>query len=304
MNPNNWTTANIPDQTGKNILITGANSGLGFHAAMALSGKGANVIMAVRSLEKGKEAAAQIKSTFPNAKLDIMQLDLSDFDSIRKFSEAFHAKYTSLNVLINNAGVMAIPTKETTKQGYEMQFGINHLGHFALTGLLLDIIKKTPGARVTTQSSGLHKRIDAIHFEDINWEKTYDKWKAYAQSKLANLLFTYELDRQFKAHKINAIATVAHPGFAETNLSRYSGFVVKYLANKLLAQSAEMGSLPIVRAATEKDAKGGEYYGPTKMGEMRGYPELVKSNNASYDTQAAKKLWDISEKLTGVHFDF
>jgi len=173
-----------------------------------------------------------------------------------------------------------------------------------LTGLLFDLIKKTPGARVTTQSSDLHRRIDAIHFEDINWEKSYDKWKAYAQSKLANLLFTYELDRQFKAHNIDAIATAAHPGFAETNLSRHSGFVVKYLANKLLAQSAEMGSLPIVRAATEKDAKGGEYYGPTKMGGMRGYPELVKSNEASYNTQAAKHLWEVSEKLTGVHFDF
>ncbi len=300
----NWTSANIPDQTGKNILITGANSGLGFHAAMALSGKGANVIMAVRSLEKGKAAAAQIKTMYPNAKLDIMQLDLSDMDSIKHFSEAFHAKYKSLNVLMNNAGVMAIPKKETTRQGFEMQFGTNHLGHFALTGLLLDLIKKTPDARVTTQSSGLHKGIDAIQFDDINWEKSYTKWKAYAQSKLANLLFTYELDRQFKAHKINAVATVAHPGFAETNLQRYSGFVVKYLANKILAQSAQMGSLPIVRAATDKNAKGGEYYGPTKMGEMRGYPELVKSNEASYNTLAAKQLWEVSEKLTGIHYDF
>ncbi len=301
---NNWTTANIPDQTGKNILITGANSGLGLQAAIALSGKGANVIMAVRSLEKGKEAVARIKSIHPNAMLDLMKIDLSDLDSIRQFSEVFHAKYTSLNVLINNAGVMAIPKRETTKQGFEMQFGTNHLGHFALTGLLLDLIKKTPGARVVTQSSGLHKGINAIQFEDINWEKSYTKWKAYAQSKLANLLFTYELDRQFKNHNINAIATVAHPGFAETNLQRYSGFVVKYLANKLLAQSAEMGSLPIVRAATDESSKGGEYYGPTKMGEMRGYPELVKSNEASYDKEAAKKLWEVSEKLTGIHYEF
>jgi len=301
---NNWTSEKIHDQTGKNILITGANSGLGFETSLALSKKGANVIMAVRNLEKGKEAIAKIKAINPAAKLDLMQLDLSDLDSIKRFSEAYHAKYKTLHVLMNNAGVMAIPKKETTRQGFEMQFGTNHLGHFALTAHLLDLIKSTPNAIVVTQSSGLHKRIDAIQFEDINWDKSYDKWKAYAQSKLANLLFTYELDRQFKAHKINAIATAAHPGFAETNLQRSSGFLVKYLANKLMAQSAEMGSLPILRAATDTGLKGAEYFGPTKMGEMRGYPDLVKSNEASYDSDAAKRLWDISEKLTGVKFNF
>jgi len=300
----NWTTANIPDLSGKNILITGANSGLGFHAAMALSGKGANIIMAVRNLDKGNEAAALIKTRYPNAKLDVMPLDLSDLDSIKHFSEAFHAKYNSLDVLMNNAGVMAIPKRETTRQGFEMQFGTNHLGHFALTGLLLDLIKKTPGSRITTQSSGLHKAIDTIRFDDINWTRSYTKWKAYAQSKLANLLFTYELDRQLKAHHIDAIATASHPGFAETNLQRHSGFLVAYLANKLLAQTAEMGSLPILRAATENNLKGSEYFGPTKMSEMRGYPELVQSNNASHDMEAAKNLWDISEKLTGIHYEF
>ena len=300
----NWTSANIPDQTGKSILITGANSGLGLEAAAVLSQKGANVIMAVRNLDKGKEAVAHIKNINPTAKLDLMQLDLGDLDSIKRFSDAFHAKYQKLNVLINNAGIMAPPKRETTKQGFEIQFGTNHLGHFALTGLLLDVIKKTPGAVVATQSSLVHKQSKGIRFDDLNWEKSYSKWQAYAQSKLANLLFGYELDRRFKANKTDAISTVAHPGYTETNLQNLSGFMVSVIANKLLAQKVDIGTLPILRAATDKDLKGGEFTGPTKFMEMHGYPELVKSSAVSYDAAMAKKLWDVSEKLTGVRYSF
>ena len=299
----NWTAANIADQTGKNILITGSNSGLGLEAATILSKKGANVIMAVRNLEKGKEAVALIKNKVPGAKPDLMQLDLGDLNSIRKFSDQFHTKYTQLDVLINNAGIMLPLKREVTKQGFEIQFGTNHLGHFALTGLLLDIIKKTPGARVATQSSIMHKVGADIHFDDLNWEKSYNNSKAYAQSKLANLLFTYELDRQFKAHHINATATAGHPGYTDTNLQRTSGFIVGIM-NKLVAQHVEIGTLPILMAATEKGNMGGNYYGPTKMMETRGYPEKVKSSDKSNDLQMAQKLWQVSEKLTGVHYNF
>jgi NAD(P)-dependent dehydrogenase (short-subunit alcohol dehydrogenase family) len=300
----NWTETNIPSEAGKNIIITGSNSGLGLEAATVLSRKGANVIMAVRSLDKGKEAIAAIKKIVPNAKIDLMRLDLGDLDSIRSFATAYKAKYNTLDVLMNNAGIMVPPKRESTKQGFEIQFGTNHLGHFALTGLLLDVIKKTPNAVVATQSSIMHKIGADIHFDDLNWEKSYDKSKAYAQSKLANLLFTYELERQFKAHHINARATASHPGYTETNLQRTSGFFVTNIMNKIVAQKVEIGTLPILRAATDRDLKGGEYLGPTRMMETRGYPEIVQSSDKSYDLAVAKRLWDVSEKLTWVHYDF
>jgi NAD(P)-dependent dehydrogenase (short-subunit alcohol dehydrogenase family) len=299
-----WTETDIPSENGKNIIITGSNSGIGLEAATVLSRKGANVIMAVRSLDKGKEAIAQIKRIVPNAKIDLMRLDLGDLDSIRSFATAYKAKYTTLDVLMNNAGIMVPPKREATKQGFEIQFGTNHLGHFALTGLLLDVIKKTPKAVVATQSSIMHKIGADIHFDDLNWEKSYDKSKAYAQSKLANLLFTYELERQFKAHHINATATASHPGYTETNLQRTSGFFVINIMNKIVAQKVEIGALPILRAATDRSLKGGEYLGPTRIMETRGYPEIVKSSDKSYDQVVAKRLWEVSEKLTGVHFDF
>jgi NAD(P)-dependent dehydrogenase (short-subunit alcohol dehydrogenase family) len=300
---NDWTSERIPTEAGKNILITGANSGLGLQAATVLSQKGANIIMGVRNLDKGKEAVAHIKSINPTAKLDLMRIDLSDLDSIRMFSQIFHDKYNTLNALMNNAGLMIPPKREITKQGFEIQFGTNHLGHFALTGLLLDIIKNTPDAVVATQSSMNHKGGD-IHFEDLNWEQKYDKAKAYAQSKLANLLFTYELDRRFKAFRIDAIATASHPGYTETNLQRTSGFFITNIMNKILAQKVEIGALPIIRAATDKSLKGGEYIGPTGLMGTRGYPEIVRSNDKSYDVQLAGKLWDVSEKLTGVNYSF
>ena len=303
MKTQRWTSNEIPNQKGKVIIITGANSGLGLEAAKVLCKKEATVILAVRNVEKGDEAIAEIKKEIPNAHVEVIPLDLSDLDSIRKFSEEFHAKYSQLNVLINNAGVMFPAKREATKQGFELQFGTNHLGHFLLTGLLLDIIKKTPGARIATQSSIYHKMKADIHFDDLNWEKSYNKELGYAQSKLANLLFTYELDRLLKSHQINAVSVAAHPGYTSTNLQRNMGFLGT-IANALIAQSVEIGTLPILRAATEENLSGGEYFGPTKLNEMRGYPEKVASSVQSHDQVLAKKLWEVSEKLTGFHYNF
>jgi NAD(P)-dependent dehydrogenase (short-subunit alcohol dehydrogenase family) len=302
-----WTADNIPSQEGKLIIITGANSGLGLEASTVLAGKGAHIIMAVRNLVKGEEAAGKIKKKYPGAKLDLMQLDLSDLQSIRHFSHEFHSKYSQLNVLINNAGVMAPAKREATKQNFEVQFGSNHLGHFLLTGLLLDIIRKTPGSRVVLQSSNAHRESfmkPDIHFHDLNWEKSYNRYQAYAQSKLANLLFAYELDRRFKANNIKAIATAAHPGWTRTNLQTSFGFFVTNILNYIVGQNVKIGTLPILRAATEENLNGAEYFGPTKMNGLQGYPKLIKSSDKSYDLQLAKKLWEVSEKLTGISYDF
>ena len=302
MSKHNWTSADISDQKGEVIIITGANSGIGLEAAKVLSAKNALVIMAVRDLDKGEKAFREISGKAPLTNVSLMQLDLSDMDSIHQFASTFRSKYGRLDVLMNNAGVMYPAKREVTKQGFEIQIGTNHLGHFALTGLLLDVIKKTPHSRVVTQSSLAHINA-SIRLDDLNWEKTYSKMQAYGQSKLANLLFTYELDRRLKAHHIDAIATAAHPGVSKTNLMRTSGFIIE-LFTPLVAQSAEMGALPILRAATDEQLKGGEYIGPDKILGLHGYPIIVKSNRKSYDVQLAIGLWALSEKMTGVHFDF
>lgn len=303
----NWTADNIPSQEGKTFLITGATSGLGFEAAKVLSKKGGHIIMTARNLEKGKEALEAIKKENPNARLDLMQLDLADFQSIRKFSANINANYSKLDVLVNNAGVMNPPKREVTKQNFEVQFGTNHLGHFLLTGLLLDILKNTPNSRISVQSSIVHKTESMkpdIHFNDLNFEKSYNRDQAYAQSKLANLLFAYELDRRLKANNIKTIVTAAHPGYTKTNLQANSGFMMAVILNNILAQHVKIGVLPILRAATDKNVKGSEYFGPTKMMEMKGYPELVKSSDKSYDKDLAKKLWEVSEKLTNLKYQF
>lgn len=307
MTTKNWTAEDIPSQQGKTILITGANSGLGLEASRVLSSKGAQVIMAVRNLKSGNEAISLIKNKNADAKLDLMQLDLSDFASIHQFSQEFHQRYSQLDVLINNAGVMFPAKRELTKQNFEVQFGTNHLGHFLLTGMLLDILKNTPNSRIAIQSSGQHKakmgRPD-IYFDDLNFNKGYNKYVAYTQSKLANLLFAYELDRQLKAGHMDITVIAAHPGYTKTNLVRHSGFLVQSVITNILAQSVEMGTLPILRAATDKSVIGGEYFGPTKMGEMRGYPELVRSSDKSHDRELAGKLWKVSEKLTQIIYNF
>lgn len=296
-----WTIDNIADQSGKTILITGGNSGIGLEAARVLSLKNANVILTARSDKNGKTAVEAIKKQQPNAQVNWMVLDLADLESVSAFSDAFHKQNTRLDILINNAGVMYPASREVTKQNFELQFGTNHLGHFALTALLMDVLKATPGSRITTQSSIAHTMLSKIDLHDLNWEKSYSRNKAYAQSKLANLLFTYELDRLLKKNGLNVMANAAHPGVTNTNLFRTSGFgqMTKYFT-----QSVELGTLPVLLAATEPNFKGSEYIGPKGLGGFRGYPVQVRSTALSHDESLAKALWAASEQLTKIDFVF
>lgn len=307
---NKWTQNDIPDQQGKLIIVTGGNSGIGYEAALALAGRNAHVILAVRGVDKGEEAAHQIRQRYPKALVTVMALDLSDLKSVRAFAESYLASNDRLDILINNAGVMALPARKTV-DGFEMQFGTNHLGHFALTGLLLPALKKTPGARVVTVSSGVHVSGD-IHFDDLQWEKKYDRWGAYAQSKLANLLFAYGLQRRFAETGIMALSVGCHPGYTATNLQavgpQMEGSAIKLLmmkiSNFLLAQGQDMGALPTLFAATAPQVNGCDYIGPTGKGGARGYPDKVRSNDKSYNETLAKRLWTVSEELTGVVYSF
>jgi hypothetical protein len=305
-----WLDQNIPDLDGKTAVITGANSGIGYEAARLLAQKNAHVVLAVRNTAKGGKAAREIRSAAPQADVEVMALDLADLASVRQFAGAFSAHHDRLDLLINNAGVMAIPYQKT-KDGFEMQFGTNHLGHFALTGHLLPLLQNTPGARVVTVSSGMH-RFGDIDFANLNGEQGYKKWGAYAQSKLANLLFTYELQRRLAAAGSSLLGVAAHPGYAATNL-QYGGSDrsdssmqarFMHVLNKVVAQSAEMGALPTVYAAASPVVQGGDYIGPKGPAEQRGWPTRVQSNGRSHDVQAAARLWAVSEELTGVSYDF
>jgi len=294
-----WVEENIPDQSGKLALVTGANSGLGFEVSRGLALKGATVLMACRNLEKGEEAAARIRDESPGGEVRLMQLNLADLHSVRQFVEDFRAEYDHLNILANNAGVMATPYGKTA-DGFELQFGINHLGHYALTGLLLDALESTPGARIVTVSSYAHW-FGWINFRDLNGEKFYYKWLAYCQSKLANLLFAYELQRRLSRNGKNSISLAAHPGYAETNLQRHTA-LFSFL-NPILAQSQEMGSLPVLYAATRPEIAGGEYIGPDGFLGQRGYPHKALSSPGSHNHTNAQRLWDVSEELTGVNYE-
>jgi NAD(P)-dependent dehydrogenase (short-subunit alcohol dehydrogenase family) len=296
---NHWTAKDIPDQSGKVAIVTGANSGIGYDTARELAKKNATVIMACRNTEKGEAAARLIINDYPQAMVIVKQLDLSDLESVRRFAENFRAGYDHLDMLINNAGVMAIPYGKTA-DGFERQFGTNHLGHFALTGLLLDPLLNTGNSRVVTVSSTGH-RAGRINFEDLNCEESYSKWIAYAQSKLANLLFAYELQRRLDAVGSTAISVAAHPGYTATNLQ--SGTFFKFL-NPIFGQEQEMGALPTLYAATSPDVNGGDYIGPDGFMEQRGYPKKVRSNGSSHNEANARKLWQVSEEMTGVRFDF
>jgi NAD(P)-dependent dehydrogenase (short-subunit alcohol dehydrogenase family) len=310
MTPQPWSDKNIPEQRGKLALITGGNSGIGYEAALALAGKGAHIILAVRSADKGLAAVAAIQRVHPGALVEAMELDLSDLASIRTFARIFQERFAALPLLIDNAGVMALPYRRT-RDGFEMQFGTNHLGHFALTGLLLPTILATPQARVVVVSSGMHAS-GRIDFDNLDGARSYHPWDAYSQSKLANLLFAYELERRFKATGVNALAVACHPGYAATNLqatgSRMSGSRVRELlfavANRLVAQSAAMGALPTLYAATSSEVQGGEYIGPKGLGGMRGAPGKASSSALSHDRAVAERLWQASEQLTGVDYDF
>lgn len=305
---NKWTLDNLPDLTGRTIVVTGGNSGLGYESVKAFALKGAEVVLASRTMEKGEQAKAEITKDVPGAKIIVMELDLADLDSVRSFAAAFRKKYKQLDVLLNNAGIMMSPYFKT-KDGFEAQFGTNHLGHFALTGLLLDLLLKTPGARIVNVSSGAHKS-GSMDFSNLQFEngKGYSPMKAYGRSKLSNLLFTYELQRKLESAGKDIIATAAHPGIAMTNLSRYmeKKLIVRLLLPifKGMAQDQAAGALPQIRASVDPGVKGGEYYGPDGKNERKGYPVVVPSNAASHDKEDAAKLWEESERLTGVNFDF
>lgn len=308
MTHHRWTIKDIPPQHGKIALVTGANSGLGLEATRVLCEKGAHVIMAVRDTAKGDEAMHQVLRANPLARVTVMHLDLADFDSIHRFSEEFHQQFSQLHILILNAGVMAPKNRELTRQGFELQFGVNHLGHFLLTGLLLDLLVKTPDARIAVQSSMAHwsKMFGGaqIRFDNLNSENGYQRNYAYGQSKLANLLFAYELHRQLKARQLPVVVTAAHPGYTLTNLQRHYGFFISRIVGGLLAMKVQQGVLPILRAATDPQLQGGEYIGPDQMGGMRGYPVITQSSPTSYDTALARKLWEVSEELTGFSYPF
>ncbi|RRR40064.1 SDR family NAD(P)-dependent oxidoreductase [Mycolicibacter terrae] len=295
-----WTTADIPDQNGRVAVITGANTGLGFETAAALAERGAQVVLAVRNLEKGKDAESLIRRRSPGADVALQELDLTSLDSIRAAADQVRAAHDRIDLLINNAGVM-YPPKSTTKDGFELQFGTNHLGHFAFTGLLLDRLLPVPGSRVVTVSSLGHRIRADIHFDDLQSERGYSRVRAYGQSKLANLLFTYELQRRLAAHG-TTIATAAHPGGSDTELMRHlpRWAAAAYPLIKPLFQGADMGALPTLRAATDPGVLGGQYYGPDGFGEQRGYPTLVKSSRKSHDADTQQRLWTVSEELTGV----
>lgn len=303
-----WTTADIPDLSGKRIIVTGANSGIGFEAAKAFARRGAHTILACRSMDKASAALAQIMGEHPAASAEVMQLDLGSLSSVRAFADAFTAKYDRLDVLLNNAGLMW-PPYGTTADGFELQLGTNHLGHFALTGLLLDVILATPQARVVNVSSIAHRQ-GRMDFDNLMYEggRGYSRQESYGRSKLANLLFTYELQRRLAAAGSDAIALAAHPGGSNTNLSRHmSSGGLSWLIELLLpliAQSAAMGALPSIRAAVDPQARGGQYYGPAGIAEVRGHPVLVRSSQASHSQADARRLWEVSEQLTGVRYRF
>ena len=297
----NWTTTNIPDQTGRTAVITGANTGLGYETATALAAKGAHVVLAVRNLEKGKAAADLIARANPGASVAIQELDLTSLDSIRAAADQLRSGHDSIDLLINNAGVMMTP-KSTTKDGFELQFGTNHLGHFALTNLLIDRVLAVPGSRIVTVSSQGHRFArNGIRFDDLQSERSYSRVGAYGQAKLANLMFTYELQRRLQG--TNTIAVAAHPGGSNTELARNTPAAMRAIfdvVGPLITQSAEMGALPTLRAATDPGVIGGQYYGPDGFAEQRGYPKVVASSAASHDTDAQRRLWAVSEELTSV----
>ena len=293
----NWTAADIPDQAGKTAVVTGANSGLGLAIARELGRAGAAVVMASRNVDKGEQAAAQVGGA-----ARVEQLDLASLRSVREFAARLAEE--RIDLLINNAGVMA-PPRRLTADGFESQLGTNHLGHFALTGLLLPKLLAAPGPRVVTMSSGAH-RVGRINFDDLQGERRYNNWVAYGQSKLANLLFAFELQRRADG-KLESLA--AHPGYAATNL-QFAGPARWYergsmaVMNRVIAQNADMGALPALYAAAVPDVPGGSYVGPDGFMELRGHPHLVTAAGRAYDPELASRLWEVSEELTGVRYAF
>jgi NAD(P)-dependent dehydrogenase (short-subunit alcohol dehydrogenase family) len=303
-----WSARDVPSQSGRVAIVTGANSGLGLVTARELARAGASVVLGCRDTGRGAKAAEQIRAAVPDAELDLQSLDLASLASIADFAGRVTSSYDGIDLLVNNAGVMAIPRAETA-DGFEMQFGTNHLGHFALTGRIIDAMRDRAGSRVVTVSSTAHKpgRID---FDDLMSQRSYKKWGAYSQSKLANLLFAFELQRRLATAGAETISVAAHPGYSATNLqavgpresgNRLMGVLMSF-GNRLFAQSDEDGALPSLYAATAPEVRGGDYFGPSGFQESRGAPKKVDSTARSKDTEVAARLWEVSEQLTGVRF--
>ncbi len=299
-NEKKWTTKKIPGQAGRTVIVTGANTGIGFETAIILVQKGAEVILACRDAEKANEAGERIQMPGLKGKPVIMTLDLSDLESIQVFADEFKGKYSALDLLINNAGVMMPPFSKTV-QGFELQFGVNHLGHFALTGLLMNLLMKTRSSRIVTVSSMAHL-LGKINFDSFNGTGKYNASREYGQSKLANVLFTKELQKRLELRHSTTISLASHPGWTQTDLQRHSGFF-RFL-NPFFGMKPRQGALPTLRAATDSEAEGGAFYGPDGWREMRGYPQAgCKTNPLALDRELAIKLWKKSEELSGVKYD-
>jgi len=302
-----WTADQMPDQSGRVAVVTGANSGLGLVTARELARAGASVVLACRNTSKGERAIEELRAAVPGADAKLEALDLADLDSVRDFASRIASERGHLDLLVLNAGVMA-PPRRTTKDGFESQFGTNHLGHFALTGRLLPTLLAASEPRVVTLSSGVH-RMGTINFDDLQRERRYNNWLAYGQSKLANLIFAVELQRRASTAGTNLLSLAAHPGYSATNL-QFAGPTAFYekafmaVANKVYAQSADMGALPTLYAATVPDLPGGSFIGPDGFLEGRGHPHLVTGAGKAYDEDTARRLWEASEQLTGVHYEF
>ena len=298
-----WDAGDIPDQTGRVAVVTGANSGLGLVTARELARHGALVIMACRNLDKGRAAQAEVAATASGPKPELETLDLASLSSVQAFVERFKQSHDHLDLLINNAGVMATP-RRLTADGFELHFGTNHLGHFALTNLLLPLMEGRDDARVVMLSSNAHKTVRRIAFDNLNGDRRYFRWNAYGQSKLANLMFALELDRRLRSAGSTVKSLAAHPGYSATNLQSAAAPLVDRLVmkvgNAVIAQSDEMGALPVLFAATQPGLQGGTYAGPDGRGEHRGYPKVVRPNGTARDEDAAERLWDVSAELTGV----
>jgi NAD(P)-dependent dehydrogenase (short-subunit alcohol dehydrogenase family) len=293
-----WTARDMPDLTGRVAVVTGANSGLGFETSLELARHGAHVVLACRDETRGREALGRITAQVPDASLELALLDLADLTSVRKFADAFFAERDRLDVLVNNAGIMALPERRTTADGFEMQFGVNHLGHFALTGLLLPVLVKS-SARVVSVTSFAH-RMGRITWDDLHSERGYRKWSVYGHSKLANVLFTLELDRRARAAGTGVVAAVAHPGFAATHLQDNTSFSPL----RVFAQSPAEGARPVLYAAVAPDVTGGEFFGPDRFFGLRGHPQRVKAAARGRDLETARRLWEVSEELTDVAYDW
>ncbi|MDH3642169.1 MAG: oxidoreductase [Gammaproteobacteria bacterium] len=303
-----WQLENLAPQRNRTVAITGGNSGIGLEAAKALAARGARVILACRDSAKAETACEQISAAGATGSVEAVSLDLASLESVRACADELERRCECLDVLINNAGVMAIPRRET-EDGFEMQFGTNHLGHFALTALLQPLLRAAPGSRVVTVSSLAHL-IGFINFANLHGRMFYEPWMAYGQSKLANLLFAYELDRRLRAADIDCMSVACHPGIASTNLGYAGprmldsplGETLVQLYTSIIAQSAEAGALPTLLAGFAPEAHGGDYIGPDGIGEMRGSPRKVSSSFMSRSQTIARQLWQVSEKETGIAF--